>query len=331
MTNPKASWLAAARAAMEIESAAVLSASTRLNDKLLEAVDLILAGSGKVVVTGVGKSGAIGKKIASTLVSTGTKAVFLHPGEAAHGDLGIYSQGDPTLMISNSGTTSELMLLLGPLRDLESRTIGILGNAASPLAGKLDVVLDATVDREADPHNLVPTASSIVALSLGHALAVALMTARGFTAEDYAGFHPGGQLGRSLRMSVQDVLHGCDEIALVKPNDSLKQVVIAMTSYPLGAACVVDETGRLQGLITDGDLRRALRDCEDIRTLAAKEVMTANPVTIHPDARLVEALSLMEDRPSQIQVVPVIELDTAHCLGLVRLHDICQAWLPRPA
>lgn len=313
---------------MEIESAAVLSASTRLNDKLLEAVDLILTGSGTVVVTGVGKSGDIGKKITSTLVSTGTKAVFLHPGEAAHGDLGIYSSGDPTLMISNSGTTSELMLLLGPLRDLESRTIGILGNAASPLAGKLDVVLDATVDREADPHNLVPTASSIVALSLGHALAVALMTARGFTAEDFAGFHPGGQLGQSLRMSVRDVLHGCDEIALVKPADSLKQVVIAMTTHPLGAACVVDETGRLRGLITDGDLRRALRDCEDIRTLTASEVMTGNPVTIQPEARLVEALRLMEDRPSQIQVVPVVELDTKRCLGLVRLHDICQAWLP---
>lgn len=315
---------------MEIESAAVLSASTRLNDKLLEAVDLILTGSGTVVVTGVGKSGDIGKKITSTLVSTGTKAVFLHPGEAAHGDLGIYSPGDPTLMISNSGTTAELMLLLGPLKDLESRTIGILGNATSPLAGKLDVVLDATVDREADPHNLVPTASSMVALSLGHALAVALMTARGFTAEDFAGFHPGGQLGRSLRMSVQDVLHGCNEIALVKPNDSLKQVVIAMSTYPLGAACVVDEAGCLQGLITDGDLRRSLRDCEDIRTLTASEVMTANPVTINPDARLVEALSLMEDRPSQIQVVPVIESDTKRCLGLVRLHDICQAWLPQP-
>jgi len=157
------------------------------------------------------------------------------------------------------------------------------------------------------------------------------MTARGFTAEDFAGFHPGGQLGQSLRMSVKDVLHGCDEIALVKPTDSLKQVVIAMTTYPLGAACVIDEIGRLQGLITDGDLRRALRDCDDIRTLTAKEVMTANPVTIPPDARLVEALSLMEDRPSQIQVVPVVDPDTTRCLGLVRLHDICQAWLPRPA
>jgi len=325
--GPKSDWLDAARSTMETESSALLSASKRLDGTLLQAVEMMLAEPGKVVVTGVGKSGVVGRNIAATLLSTGTQAVFLHPVEAAHGDLGIYAPGDVTLMISKSGTTSELMRLLPTLREFESKLIGIVGNPASPLAAKMDVILDASVEREADPHNLVPTASSVVALALGHALAVALMTARGFSSEDFSGYHPGGQLGRSLRTKVSDGMHATAEIALVHPDDVLKQVVIAMTSHAHGAACVLDDQQRLVGLITDGDLRRALREHDDIRSLKAADVMTRDPITIGPGARLFEALRIMEDRPSQIQVIPVVG-ENGRCLGLLRLHDIVQVWVP---
>jgi len=189
------------------------------------------------------------------------------------------------------------------------------------------VVLDASVEREADPDNLAPTASATVALSLGHALAVALMRARNFSVEDFERFHPGGHLGRSLRLTVREVMHGLDEIAVARSDDSLKQVVIAMTHYPHGAACVVDDSGRLIGLVTDGDVRRALQAYDDIRGLRASAVMTANPSVIAPGTRLQEALRLMEDRPSQISVLPVLDPSSGVCLGLLRLHDIYRSGL----
>jgi len=314
-------WLTAARTAMETEARAILTASKRLQTDFLEAVDLILAHPGKLIVTGMGKSGHVGRKIVATLRSTGTPAVFLHPVEAAHGDLGLCQRGDPVLMISKSGATAELIALVRPLRELESRLIGILGNLASPLAARMDVALDASVQREADPESFTPTASSAVALALGHALAVALMQARGFTAEQFGRYHPEGQLGRNLRVKVSEVMHSGDEVACVQPQDSLKQVVIAMSARPLGAACVVSEGNRLAGLITDGDLRRALERHDDIRTLVARDVMTASPVSIDPDALAHDALCLMEDRPSQISVLPVVDA-AGRCAGLVRLHDL---------
>src|SRR5580700_6936032 len=317
-----AGWVEAAREAMEVEAEAIRAAGQRLDHNLERAVDLILAHPGKVVVTGLGKSGHVARKIVATLCSTGTPAVFLHAAEASHGDLGIYSPGDPTLMVSKSGNTAELLALIPFLRELPSRRIGIIGNPRSPLAAEMDVVLDASVEREADPENLAPTASATVALSLGHALAVALMRARNFSPADFRRFHPGGHLGRSLRMTVRQVLHGRDEVAWAELDSSLKHVVIAMTRHPWGAACVVDSTGALAGLITDGDLRRALQAHDDIRALCAADVMTVNPVTIGPDALLLDALRLMEDRPSQISVLPVVDPKDGQCLGLVRLHDI---------
>lgn len=314
-------YLEAARQAMEIEAEAVRTASQRLDGNVSRAVELILSHPGKIVVTGLGKSGHVARKIAATLSSTGTPAVFLHAAEAAHGDLGIYAPHDPTLMVSKSGTTAELLELIPFLRDLPSPRIGILGNSRSPLACDMDVVLDASVEREADPENLAPTASATVALSLGHALAVALMRARNFSADDFGRFHPGGHLGRGLRLAASDVFHGRDEVAWARPEDTLKQVVIAMSHHPLGAACVVDAAGKLAGLITDGDLRRALETHDDIRSLHASDVMTTRPVTIHRDTRLLDALRLMEDRPSQISVLPVID-GAGRCLGLLRLHDI---------
>jgi arabinose-5-phosphate isomerase len=320
--HEQAGWIEDARRAMRIEAQAVEQAAQRLNGNLSKAVELILAHPGKLVVTGLGKSGHVARKIVATLCSTGTQAVFLHAAEAPHGDLGIYAPGDPTLMVSKSGTTSELRQMIPFLRGLPSPRIGILGNASSPLAAEMDVVLDASVEREADPGNLAPTASATVALALGHALAVALMRARNFSPEEFGRVHPGGHLGRSLRTTVGETLHGPGEVAWASPENSLKQVVIAMSRHPLGAACVVDSDGKLAGLITDGDLRRALEAHDDLRGLTARDAMTAHPVSIGPEARLFEALRVMEDRPSQISVLPVVDPSSGACLGLLRLHDI---------
>jgi arabinose-5-phosphate isomerase len=315
--------LEAARATMQREAEAVSAAAARLDDHLVVATDLILRHEGvKVIVTGLGKSGHIGRKLAATLQSTGTTAVFLDPSEAAHGDIGVCRAGDPVLMISKSGTTEELIRLVHSFREMKSPLIGILGNVSSPLAGEMDVVLDARVTREADPEGFAPTASSAVALALGHALAVALMQARGFTAKDFAKLHAGGQLGRNLRLRVEDVMHAGDEVAWVAPADKLKDVVIAMSRHPLGAACVVAE-GKLVGLITDGDVRRAFELHDDIRPLVAVEVMTKSPITVDAHALLHDALSLMEDRPSQIDVLPVVGPEGT-CRGLLRLHDVYQ-------
>ena len=319
--DQRTQWLAAARKAMEIEAQAILAASGRLDQNLIRAVELILGHSGKLVVIGLGKSGHIARKIVATLQSTGTPTVFLHPTEAAHGDLGMCQDGDSVLMVSKSGATAELLELLPPLREFQAAFIGILGNPSSPLAREMDVVLDAGVVREADPDGFTPTASSAAALALGDALAVALMQARAFTAEHFSRFHAGGQLGRNLRMRVGEVMHCGDEVAWVKPEDSLKHVVIAMSQHPLGAACVLSPAGLLTGLITDGDVRRALQDHDDIRTLRAEDVMTLRPSTLSPDTLLHEALAFMEDRPSQISVVPVVDA-SGLCLGLLRLHDI---------
>jgi len=315
-------WLDTGQKAMETEARAIAQAAQRLDVNFSRAVELILGHTGKLVVTGLGKSGHVARKIVATLCSTGTPAVFLHAADASHGDLGIYSRGDPTLMVSKSGNTHELLGLIPFLRELDSRRIGILGNPCSPLAREMDIVLDAAVEREADPENLAPTASTTVALSLGHALAVALIHARNFGIEDFGRYHPGGHLGRALRLTARQVMHGRDEVAWAGPEDSLKQIVIEMTRYPHGAACVVDIERRLIGIVTDGDVRRALQNHDDIRGLRAADIMTANPVRIGPDARLNDALRLMEERPSQISVLPVVDSTTGVCLGLLRLHDI---------
>jgi arabinose-5-phosphate isomerase len=306
---------------MQIESAAIARAAERLDGELIRAVELILAHPGKVVVTGIGKSGHVARKIVATLCSTGTAAVFLHPAEAGHGDLGIYTPGDPTVLISKNGASAELQALVPLLRQFRSPLIGILGNTTSPLASQIDVLLDASVEREADPNNLAPTASAVTALALGHALAIALMAARNFTPEEFGRFHPGGQLGRNLKLSVSAAMHGPDEAAFVPPETPVKQLIIAMTQRPLGAACVVDSIGRLAGFVTDGDLRRALTAHDDIRTLCAQDIMTVWPVTIDPDATLGQALELMERRKSQISVLPVVDA-SGRAAGILRIHDI---------
>ncbi len=313
-------WLTVARRTMEVEAQAIQAAAQRLDTNLLRAVEFIREHSGKVVVSGLGKSGHVAKKITATLQSTGTPSVYLHPSEAMHGDLGVCQEEDPVVMVSKSGTTSEMLGLVEPLKKMRSPLIGILGNVNSPLAKAMDVVLDASVQREADPGGFTPTASVAVALAMGHALAVALMESRGFSAEEFSRYHAGGQLGRSLRLRVSDAMHTGDKVAWVAPLDSLKQVVVEMSRHPLGAACVIDGENTLLGLITDGDVRRALERHDDIRELDALSIMTRTPVSIGPDALIHDALLLMEDRPSQISVLPVVE--RGKCLGLIRIHDL---------
>lgn len=317
-----AQWLDVARGVLTAEAAALTEAVARVDGEIVRAIELILAHRGKVVVTGLGKSGHVAQKIAATLSSTGTPAVFLHASEAFHGDLGIYTPGDPTIMVSKSGTTAEMLRLVPILREFTSPLIGILGNVKSPLAHQMDVTIDASVRGEADANNLAPTNSTTLAMALGDALAISLMYARGFTEADFARFHPGGQLGRNLRLRVRDVMHIGDEVSWVALDDTVRHIVIAMTRKPLGAACVVDAQGGLLGLITDGDLRRALTTHDDIRGLVARDIMTANPVTVAPDEMLNRALHLMENRKSQISVLPVVDTALNQCLGLIRVHDI---------
>ena len=317
-------WQEIAREVLNLEAQALAAVADRLDHNLTKAVELLLGHAGKVVVSGIGKSGHIGQKIAATLASTGTPAVFLHAAEAVHGDLGIYTPGDPSILISKSGSTAELLRLIPVLRQFRSPLIAIVGNLNSPMAKQADVVLDARVDREADPLNLAPTCSTVAALGLGDALAVALMMARRFTDIDFARYHPAGQLGRNLWLKVADVMHENEAVAWVKPDTPLRQVIIAMSQRPLGAACVVGEDLQLLGIITDGDLRRALLTHEDIRLLQAADCMMRQPITVTPEASLRDATRLMEDRPSQISVLPVVDSRSQRCLGLIRIHDIYQ-------
>jgi arabinose-5-phosphate isomerase len=321
---PGKDWQKIAQEVLAAEAQALTAVAARLDQNLTKAVELLLQPEGKAVVSGIGKSGHIAQKIAATLASTGTPAVFLHAAEAVHGDLGIYTPGDPSILVSKSGSTAELLRLIPVLRQFQSPLIAILGNLNSPMARQADVVLDARVEKEADPLNLAPTCSTTAALALGDALAVVLMMARRFTDQDFARYHPAGQLGRNLWLKVAEVMHQNDAVAWVQPETPLRQVIIAMSQRPLGAACVVDEDLRLLGIITDGDLRRTLLTHEDIRRLHASDCMTRQPTTISPEASLRQATRIMEDRPSQISVLPVVDSLTRRCLGLIRIHDIYQ-------
>jgi arabinose-5-phosphate isomerase len=315
-------WLKAAQATLQIEAQAIIAAASRLDGNLTRAVDIILSHRGKIVISGLGKSGHIGKKIAATLCSTGTPAVFLHATEALHGDVGIYTPGDPTILISKSGTTVELMRLIPILRHFKSPILALVGNLASPLAHKADVVLDARVAAEADPLGIVPTSSTIVALAVADGLACALMHARRFSESDFARLHPGGQIGRNLTLTVGDIMHRGDAVAWVQPHAVLREIVVTMTTCPLGAACVIDREENLLGIITDGDIRRALLFTDDLDSLRAEQIMTHSPISVSAQASLREALRLMEERTSQISVLPVREPDSKRCLGIVRLHDV---------
>jgi len=323
MTTP----LNSARALLQAEAEALSELATRLDGTFTQAVDLIAAHSGKVVLCGVGKSGLIAQKVAATLCSTGTPAIFLHAADAVHGDLGILQPGDPVILVSRSGSTAELVRLLPVLRSFKSPLIAIVGNVQSPLATQADIILDIGARPEADPLGLVPTTSALLTLALGDALAAALMTKRGFAATDFARFHPAGQLGRNLLLTVGEALQPLERCAVVAAETSLRDTVIAMTRHPHGAACILGADGVLAGLITDGDLRRALSRGVDLNLAKAGDIMTKNPIRTHPAVSLGDAARVMEDRPSQISVLPVTDPTTQRCLGLLRIHDIYQAGL----
>ena len=301
------------------ESQAIAGLLDRLDENFERAVTAILAVSGRVIVTGMGKSGLIGKKIAATFSSTGTPAVFLHPAEAFHGDLGIVTEKDIVLVISKSGDTSELHQLIPAFKRLGIPIILLTGKCDSPLVERADIVIDCTVPAEACPNNLVPTASSTAALVMGDALAVALFRMRGFSPEDFAKLHPGGALGRRLLMRVSDLMRTGDKIPTVTETTSVQDTLIIMSQGRLGSAVVVDKDGRMDGIFTDGDLRRLLERGGDFFQRPIAEVMTRRPRIISPDAILDEALALCE----QYKITVLVAVDKYNRpVGIIHLHDL---------
>lgn len=315
--------LAEARRVMLEESKALQIAAERLKEPFFkQTIDMLLKTNHKVVITGIGKSGHVGKKIAATFNSTGTPAAFLHPSEAVHGDLGIHQDGDVVIFLSNSGATPELLFLEPVLRSRNAKIIGILGNINSPLKEKVDVYLDGSISKEADNLGVVPTASYAVASSLGDAIASALMLRRGFGLDDYAETHPAGQLGRNLILKVEDVLHKPQNVACLSKGATMQETIIEMSKQPLGAACIIEDK-KLLGIVTDGDLRRALNENDNLLKLNVTEVMSTNPLFIDPKSTLGQALELMEKRnPSPVSILPVIDPKNQNFLGILRLHDI---------
>lgn len=296
----------------------------RLGLPFLEAVGLLSDHKGKVLICGLGKSGYVAKKTAASFCSIGKPAFFLNPIEALHGDLGGYHQGDPTIFFSRSGSTAELVRLIPILKQLGSPMIAIVGNPQSILAQESDIFLDASISREGDPLGLLPSTSVILSLAIADAVIAALMHEQNFKSADFALFHPAGQLGKNLLHTVRDTMHSKHKVACVYPHTQVKETIIEMTKKPLGAACVVDEIGgKLLGLITDGDLRRALLKYEEIKDLAAKDIMSSQPLTIEPERLLGEALQHMEIRDKQVSVLPVVGPE-GQLQGLLRLHDIYQ-------
>jgi arabinose-5-phosphate isomerase len=311
-----------AQETLDIEAAAILGLKRHLGDSFARVVEMMLGVSGRIVVMGMGKSGHVGRKIAATLSSTGTPAMFVHPAEASHGDLGMIKPMDLVLAISNSGESEELTAILPVLKRMGAPLVAMSGQGSSTLARHADVFLDCSVEKEACPLNLAPTASTTAQLAMGDALAVALLDARGFKAEDFARSHPGGALGRKLLTLVSDVMRAGDQIPHVGMNASLSEVMREMGAKGLGATAVVDVDLKVMGIFTDGDLRRLVEKGSDLRSLLAHQVMHPNPSTILGDALAVEAAELMELR----RITSVLVVDSAGKLcGALNSNDLMRA------
>src|SRR5690606_31815140 len=313
-----------AQRTIRLELEAIQTLLQRINGDFVRACELILACKGRVVVVGMGKSGHIGRKIAATLASTGTAAFFVHPGEASHGDMGMITRDDVVLALSNSGTTSEIVTLLPLIKRLGITLISMTGNPDSPLARAAAVNLDAGVSQEACPLNLAPTSSTTVTLVLGDALAVALLEARGFTAEDFAISHPSGTLGRRLLLQVGDVMHKGDRVPRVTRETTLLNALSEISAKGFGMTIVVDDTDTIIGIFTDGDLRRALDRGEDVRSVMIGEVMTHSPLTSRPDTLAAEALTVMENH--KITAI-VVANEKNQPVGVLHMHDLLSAGL----
>ena len=314
--------LAQARRVLDIEVDALRTMAGRLDRGFSDAVALILACTGRVVVTGMGKSGHVGGKIAATLASTGTPAFFMHPGEASHGDLGMIAHDDVVLALSNSGESGEIVSIVPLLKRRGAKLVAMTGNPASTLAREADAHLHTGVEKEACPLNLAPTASTTAALAMGDALAVALLDARGFSADDFARTHPGGSLGRRLLVHVRDVMHGGADLPRVGADATLKAALFEMTQKGLGMTAIVDADGRVAGLFTDGDLRRALERPLDLRQAMIADLMTPNPKTIRADALAVAAVEKMDTL--KINGLLVVDADDT-LVGALNMHDLLRA------
>ena len=312
---------------LSLEAETLSVASSQLDGSFARAVEIIekaLSQGGKIVVSGVGKSGNVAKKVAATLTSTGSMAVFLHPTDALHGDLGILCRNDVFLLFSHSGSTEELLELLPAVHELCSGRIGVLGNQNGALARGLDVVIPALVPMEACPNNLAPTTSSTLQMAMGDALAMCLQKLVGFSSDSYARFHPGGALGKRASASVGDLMHDRDAIGLLSPTAKIEDVVMALTDYRQSGVCIVknsQEDPELLGVIVEGDIRRALSAKEKFFSYSAEDVMNKNPTTVQADMKAVDALEVMQSRDHQISFLPVVDSD-GKCVGALRLHDL---------
>jgi arabinose-5-phosphate isomerase len=312
----------------DIEVEALQGVRSRLNEQFNVACELIKDCQGRVVVTGMGKSGHIANKIAASLASTGTPAFFVHPGEASHGDLGMITPQDIVIALSNSGTTPEILTIVPIVKRMGVKLISLTGRPDSELANSSDAHLDVGVSREACPHNLAPTASTTAALAMGDALTVAVLQSRGFSADDFARTHPGGVLGKRLLLYVSDIMHSGDEIPLVKQSASFKDVLLEMTGKSLGMTGVVDENNRLIGIFTDGDLRRTLSQIIDPENTRAVDVMTNNPYTVRPDTLAAEVVKTMREHalhgPHAINAVFITDAENT-VIGALNTHDLLRA------
>ena len=320
--QPSLKALDLARQVLRIEGDAVLALIERIDDTFLQALSLILNCHGRVIVTGIGKSGHIGHKIAATLASTGTPAFFVHPVEASHGDLGMITSQDVLLALSNSGESNELLNILPFVKRRGSKVIAITGNAQSSLARDADAHLDSAVAQEACPLNLAPTASTTAALALGDALAVALLDARGFGAEDFARSHPGGSLGRQLLSRIRDVMRTGDAVPTILPGASIAEATREITRGGIGMAVVVSPERQILGIFTDGDLRRAIVKTLDLQSLTVADVMSGKPRLIGPEKLTAEAVEMMEKY--KINQIPVADGD-GRLIGALNMHDLFQA------
>jgi arabinose-5-phosphate isomerase len=311
-----------AREVIRIEADAVAALESRINADFAAAVDLLFNCKGRVIVSGIGKSGIIAQKVAATLSSTGTAAIFLHAAEAAHGDLGMVMPGDVVICISKSGSTEEFYTLVPILKRLATPIIAMTGNHHSPLAERADVVLDISVEKEACPHDLAPTASTTAALAMGDALAVALVEKRHFSRDDFAMRHPSGSLGKKLFLRIDDLMYSGDKIATVGETATLDDVILEITRKRFGGTCVLTAEGKLAGIITDGDLRRLLKNRHSIDGLIARDLMTRNPKTVHVETMAAQVLEIMEEH----DIMQMVIVDAEHRpQGMVHLHDLLKA------
>ncbi|BAN70073.1 KpsF/GutQ family sugar-phosphate isomerase [endosymbiont of unidentified scaly snail isolate Monju] len=322
MVNDSERMIELGREVVDIERNAVAALHERIGEAFAHACVLMMNCEGRVVVTGMGKSGHIGSKIAATLASTGTPAFFVHPGEASHGDLGMITPGDVVLALSNSGETGEVLTILPLLKRMGVPLIALTGNAGSTLAREAEVHLDVGVEKEACPLDLAPTASTTAALVMGDALAIALLQARGFTHEDFALSHPGGSLGKRLLLRVSDLMHEGERLPVVRESDPLREALLEMTAKGLGMTAILDASDTLIGVFTDGDLRRCFDARHDLHDARVGDVMTRGGVRIQADRLAAEALKLMQDR--QINALLVVDSED-RLVGALNMHDLLRA------